>query len=345
MKNLWMQRCLQLAEKGLGRVAPNPLVGCVIVYNDKIIGEGYHQKIGESHAEVNAINSVKDPNLLKESTLYVNLEPCAHYGLTPPCANLIVEKAIPHVVIANADPFAEVNGKGIAILKAAGVKVEIGIEAETGRWLNRRFFTFHEKKRPYVILKFARSQDGFMDAQRKPGESGVRWISAPESQRITHLWRSREDAILIGTQTAIIDNPSLNTRAVSGKNPLRLVIDRGLKIPESNRIFADGEPIVVFNAKRNETNGHQKFVELDFEESVLPQILDWCFQNKIQSLIIEGGTFTTQQFINANLWDEARIITGLVQLNGGLKAPYIIGTTFGSFKSGTDTITLLKNTL
>lgn len=340
-----MQRCLQLAKKGLGNVSPNPLVGCVIVYNDKIIGEGYHQKIGESHAEMNAINSVKDQSLLKKSTLYVNLEPCAHYGLTPPCANLIVEKGIPQVIIANSDPFDAVNGKGIAILKAAGVQVETGIEAETGSWLNRRFFTFHEKKRPYVILKFARSQDGFIDAPRKPGESGVRWISAPESQRITHLWRSQEDAILIGTQTALIDDPSLNTRAVSGKNPLRLVIDRALKIPETNRIFTDGAPIVVFNAKRNETIGNQQYVELDFEESVVPQILTWCFRHKIQSLIVEGGAFTLQQFINANLWDEARILTGSGQLNTGLKAPYIIGITFGSFKSGTDSITLLKNTL
>lgn len=340
-----MQRCLQLAKKGLGNVSPNPLVGCVIVYKDKIIGEGYHQKIGEPHAEVNAINSVKVPALLKESTLYVNLEPCAHYGLTPPCANLIVEKGIPQVVIANCDPFAEVNGKGISLLKAAGIKVEIGLESETGRWLNRRFFTFHEKKRPYVILKFARSQDGFMDTQRKPGESGVRWITAPESQRITHLWRSQEDAILIGTQTALVDNPSLNTRAVSGKNPLRLVIDRELKIPESNRIFSGAEPIVIFNAKQNEARNNQTFVEIDFDESVVPQILNWCFKHKIQSLIIEGGAFTLQQFINANLWDEARILTGSVLLNTGLKAPHIIGTTFGSIKSGVDTITLLKNTV
>lgn len=343
MKNRWMQRCLQLAEKGLGNVSPNPLVGCVIVHNDKIIGEGFHQKIGESHAEVNAIKSVKHPELLKESTLFVNLEPCAHYGLTPPCANLIIEKGIPHVVIANTDPFAAVNGKGIALLKAAGVKVETGLLEEAGSWLNRRFFTFHQKKRPYVILKFARSIDGFIDAQRKPGESGVRWITAPESQRITHLWRSHEDAILIGTQTAIIDNPSLNTRAVSGKNPLRLVIDRELKIPEKNRFFTDKEPVVVFNAKRNEKVGDQNFVELDFNESVVPQILEWCYQHKIQSLIVEGGAFTLQQFINANLWDEARILTGPGQLNGGLKAPYLEGTTIETRQSGPDLITMIKN--
>jgi diaminohydroxyphosphoribosylaminopyrimidine deaminase / 5-amino-6-(5-phosphoribosylamino)uracil reductase len=343
MKNRWMQRCLQLAEKGLGNVAPNPLVGCLIVHNNKIIGEGFHQKIGESHAEVNAIKSVKNQALLKESTLFVNLEPCAHYGLTPPCANLIIEKGIPHVVIANKDPFAEVNGKGITLLKAAGVKLETGLLEEDGSWLNRRFFTFHQKKRPYVILKFARSIDGFMDVQRKPGESGVRWITAPESQRTTHLWRSQEDAILIGTQTAIIDNPSLNTRAVSGKNPLRLVIDRELKIPETNRVFADKEPVVVFNAKRNEQLGNQNFVELDFEENVVSQILEWCHQHKIQSLIVEGGAFTLQQFINANLWDEARILTGSMQLNGGLKAPYIIGTTIETRQSGPDLITILKN--
>jgi diaminohydroxyphosphoribosylaminopyrimidine deaminase / 5-amino-6-(5-phosphoribosylamino)uracil reductase len=338
-----MERCLQLAQKGLGSVSPNPLVGCVIVFDGQIIGEGYHQKIGEAHAEVNAINSVKDLSLLKKSTLYVNLEPCAHHGLTPPCANLIIEKGIPHVVIANNDPFEKVNGKGVELLRAAGVEVEIGIEAEAGRWLNRRFFTFHEQKRPYVILKFARSEDGFMDSSRSVSETGVRWITAPASQRITHLWRSEEDAIIVGTRTALIDNPSLTTRAISGKNPLRLLIDRNLVVPEHAMIFSNEAQTVVFNAIKTEKSELCNWVALNFYEPLAPQILNWCYKHKVQSLIVEGGAYTLQHFIDQNLWDEARILTGSVQLNNGLRAPLLSGLVFNQFESGPDRITLLRN--
>jgi len=343
MKNRWMERCLQLAQKGLGRVSPNPLVGCVIVYDGRIIGEGYHQKIGEAHAEVNAIRSVKDASLLNKCTLYVNLEPCAHHGLTPPCTNLIIENGIPRVVISNNDPFEKVNGKGISLLRAAGVEVETGMEAEAGRWLNRRFFTFNEQKRPFVILKFARSEDGFMDSSRNVGETGVRWITAPTSQRLTHLWRSQEDAILIGTRTALIDNPSLTTRAVAGKNPLRLLIDRNLMVPEKALIFSSDTRTVVFNATKTESTENCQWVALNFDESIVAQILNWCYKNRVQSLIVEGGAYTLQQFIHQNLWDEARVLTGAVQLNNGLRAPHLNGLIIDQFNSGPDRITLLRN--
>lgn len=341
MNPIFMHRCMELALRGAGRVSPNPLVGCVIVHKNQIIGEGYHQQYGEAHAEVNAIANVKQPELLKDSTLYVNLEPCAHYGKTPPCAPLIVENKIPRVVIANRDPFDEVDGKGIDILRKAGIDVTVGCEKESGEWLNRRFFAFHQKKRPYIILKFAQSSDGFLDKKRAPEDMGVNWITAPETQYLTHRWRSEEDAILIGTQTALKDNPSLTTRRVEGKSPTRLLIDRELRVPKDSKIFKPDAVTVVFNSLKSTDQDHIQFVKCNFEKPLLPQITDWCYDKKIQSIMVEGGAATLQRFIDLNLWDESRILTGEARFGDGLSAPKPIGQITEQFTCGPDSVTIL----
>ncbi len=336
---------MELARRGAGRVSPNPLVGCVIVHKNHIIGEGYHQQYGKAHAEVNAIANVKQPELLRDSTLYVNLEPCAHFGKTPPCAPLIVEKKIPRVVIANRDPFAEVDGKGIDILRQAGVEVILDCEKESGEWLNRRFFTFHRKKRPYIILKFAQSADGFLDKKRSPEDIGVNWITAPETQYLTHRWRSEEDAILIGTQTALKDDPSLTTRRLEGPSPTRLLIDRELRVPLNSKIFQPEAPTIVFNSVKSENHDRIQFVHCDFEKTLLPQITDWCYAHKIQSIMVEGGANTLQRFIDLNLWDESRILTGEARFGDGLAAPKPIGQIEEQFTFGPDLVTILTPVL
>jgi len=280
----YMARCLQLAKNGFGKVAPNPMVGSVIVCDGKIIGEGYHQKCGEAHAEVNAIASVIDQSLLKHSTLYVNLEPCSHHGKTPPCSDLMIEKGIPHVVVGSTDPHALVNGTGLDRLRKAGIKVQTGVLEKECDILNKRFFTFHKKQRPYIILKWAQSADGFIDKERKEGEQGVNWITAPSTKKITHLWRSQEAAILVGTNTALIDNPELSTRAVTGKNPIRVLIDRELKVPNDNLIFNDASKTLVFNARQSKEEGSTSHIQIDFEDNVLEQLLSELHQRNIQSL-------------------------------------------------------------
>lgn len=329
---LYMKRCLELAQLGLGKTAPNPLVGSVIVHNGKIIGEGYHQQYGEAHAEVNAINSVENLALLAESTLYVNLEPCAHFGKTPPCADLIIEKGIPHVVICNRDPFHAVDGKGIERLLAAGIKVETGILEEEGRWVNRRFFTFHEQKRPYIILKWAETKDGFLDYYRNE-DDGLKplKISNEESTRLVHKWRTEEASILIGRNTAILDDPHLTARLWPGKNPLRLVIDPELQVPENSAMYTDGEPTWVFNALREYCMDEVCFVKINDPATFENEILDYLYQNGIQSVIIEGGANTLHRFIEVKLWDEARIITGKMRIGDGLGAPKITGRLFENY--------------
>lgn len=336
-----MHRCFELARQGSGRVSPNPLVGCVIVENGEIIGEGFHQKFGGPHAEVNAIESVKDAERLKRATLYVNLEPCSHFGKTPPCADLIVSHGIPKVVIANRDPFAEVNGKGIDILQKARIEVVAGFEKEAGAWLNRRFFTFHEKKRPYIILKAAQSVNGYMDRERNEGDTGINWITSPETQYLTHSWRSKEDAILIGTRTALTDNPSLTARRISGKNPHRLLIDQNLVVGEDAEIYNNSASTTVFNAVKDSSNGNIKLVKLDFNREVIPQILEYAWVEQLQSIIVEGGAFTIDQFIMSQLWDEARIIIGQAVFDGGLETPEIPGNPVESYTSGLDQINVI----
>ncbi|TVR41558.1 MAG: bifunctional diaminohydroxyphosphoribosylaminopyrimidine deaminase/5-amino-6-(5-phosphoribosylamino)uracil reductase RibD [Cryomorphaceae bacterium] len=338
VENKYMQRCFQLARMGLGFVAPNPLVGCVIVNKNRIIGEGYHHQYGGPHAEVFAIRSVSDPELLKHSTLYVSLEPCAHHGKTPPCAELIVESGIPKVVIANRDPFEAVNGKGIEKLQLAGIEVVSGVCEEEGSRMNRRFFTFHNKKRPYVILKAVQSQDGFMDPPRNEDEKGIRWISAHETAILTHQWRAEESAILIGTRTAQVDNPSLTTRQVSGPNPLRLLIDKNCSVPADAALFSQDAQTVVFNAKKSGSESHVQWVKLDFAQSVVPQIMDWCHQHHIQSVLVEGGAATLQGFLDSECWDEARLISGNVRFGKGLPTPSIKGKSVRRYTFGGDRI-------
>ncbi len=337
-----MNRCIELAQKGLKSVAPNPLVGCVIVSEGKIIGEGYHMKYGEAHAEVNAINQVKNKELLIKSTLYVSLEPCAHFGKTPPCTNLIIEHKIPHVVIGCIDPFAKVAGKGIEKLKASGVKVKVGILEKEALELNRRFFTFHEKKRPYIILKWAQTLDGFIDVIRKDDLPSINWITAAQTKQLTDTWRSEEMAILVGKNTVLNDNPNLTVRTILGKSPIRLIIDKENKLPKELNVFDNSQQTVIFNSKVNLDADNVQCVKISFDDT-LKELLSWLYQNNIQSVLVEGGAYTLQQFIDENFWDEARIYTGETYFNNGVKSPSIKMENFQRDAYGNDQITLLEN--
>jgi diaminohydroxyphosphoribosylaminopyrimidine deaminase/5-amino-6-(5-phosphoribosylamino)uracil reductase len=322
----YMARCLQLAEQAIGHTYPNPMVGSVIVHNGKIIGEGYHCKAGEPHAEVNAIASVKDESLLSESTLYVNLEPCAHFGRTPPCSLLIIEKKIPCVVIGCVDTFSKVAGKGIEMLRQAGVEVVTGVLEAESRWLNRRFFTFHEKQRPYIILKWAQTLDGFIDIDRNQAAHGQpTWITNSWARRAVHRLRSHEQAIMVGTHTAWKDNPALTVRDWVGANPLRLVIDREGKLPPSLKIFNHESATWVITEKRIASTEGIEYITLPFDENLLTEILNHLHKANIQSLIVEGGRQLLQSFIDAGLWDEAWLFTGEKFFHNGVKAPSIKG--------------------
>ncbi|MFH7005456.1 bifunctional diaminohydroxyphosphoribosylaminopyrimidine deaminase/5-amino-6-(5-phosphoribosylamino)uracil reductase RibD [Flavobacterium bizetiae] len=321
----YIKRCIKLAENGFGTTYPNPMVGSVIVYENKIIGEGWHKKAGEPHAEVNAIRSVKDKSLLKKATIYVSLEPCSHFGKTPPCCDLIIEHQIPNVVVGTVDPNERVAGNGIKKLIAAGANVTVGVLEKECNELNKRFFTFHQQKRPYIILKWAETQDGFLspekeiDQDRKPV-----WITNSYSRQLVHKWRSEEQAILVGTQTVIDDNPKLNTRDWSGNNPVRVVLDQNNRIPKDSFIFDNSVKTIVFT--KSETNlsaENTNFEVIDFNKNTIPQILAVLHQNQIQSIIIEGGLQTLQSFIDQNIWDEARIFIGKTTFEKGTKAPII----------------------
>ena len=334
----YMQRCIELAQNGVGNVSPNPMVGAVVVHNDKVIGEGYHQLYGEAHAEVNAINAVKDKSLLSKATIYVSLEPCVHFGKTPPCSDLIIESKIPNAVIGCRDSYKEVDGKGIEKLQKAGVNVIFGVLEKDCLDLNKRFFTFHEKKRPYIILKWAQSQDGFMDKIRTDTCPTINWITHPNTKQLTHKWRSEEDAILIGKNTAINDNPELTTRAVDGKNPTRIVIDRKLELSKDLKIFNSASKTIILNELKNEENDsilHKKV----FFESFFDDLWSICTENDIISLIVEGGAFTLNQFIEKDLWDEARVLTGDPFFEEGVKAPQLNIKSAEKFTFGKDKIT------
>jgi diaminohydroxyphosphoribosylaminopyrimidine deaminase/5-amino-6-(5-phosphoribosylamino)uracil reductase len=342
---IYMRRCLELAGLGMGNVSPNPMVGAVIVLNGKIIGEGYHQKYGEAHAEVNAVNQVisKFDNyveLLKQATIYVSLEPCAHYGKTPPCADLIIKHQIPKVVVGCRDPFDQVNGKGIEKLQAAGVEVVLGVLEAECKWLNRRFFTRIQKHRPYIILKWAQTADGFF----APADGSQLWITGTESRKLVHQWRSEEDAILVGTKTVIADNPQLNVRYGDGKSPKRVVIDRKLKLNRNLNIFDQSVDTLIFNEVETKIDGKNKYIALeDFGRYVPQYILYQLYMQDIQSVIIEGGAHTLNTFIEAGLWDESRIFTGTANLDEGIKAPQINGIIEEEVLSGTDRLTILVN--
>lgn len=317
----YMMRCIQLAQNGKLGAAPNPMVGAVVVCDGRIIGEGYHAKCGEAHAEVNAINSVKDESLLHRSTLYVSLEPCAHYGKTPPCAKLIVSKGIPKVVIGCQDPFSKVAGKGIEILKQAGCEVVVGVLEKACQDLNKAFFTVQLKHRPFITLKWAQSADGFMDVERNDGEPVK--LSSPLTQLIAHKRRAEHQAIIVGTQTARLDNPSLNVRDWCGPQPLRIVIDKDFTLPRHLHLFDGSQPTLVVTEK-NETIAGAMTLQVDFNQSILPQLMEELQRRNIQSLLVEGGPKLLQSFIDEGLWDEAYVEHCPQVLGHGILSPSLI---------------------
>ncbi|GET45987.1 riboflavin biosynthesis protein RibD [Capnocytophaga felis] len=316
-----MSRCIDLATNGLGSTYPNPMVGSVIVCENKIIGEGWHRKSGEPHAEVNAINSVENKELLSKSTIYVSLEPCSHFGKTPPCSDLIIRHKIPKVVIGTTDPFAKVCGNGIKKLKEAGCEVIVGALEKESQELNKRFFTFHQKKRPYIFLKWAETRDGFM-APKIRNKIAPQWITNLYSRQYVHKMRSQEQAILVGTNTVLHDNPKLNTRDWFGENRLRVAVDKDLKIPRTFSVWNDEQPTLFLSENiDNKLFKNTSFERIDFSESLPQQVCDLLFEKNIQSLIVEGGRAILQQFIEANLWDEAFVFVGNVSFESGLKSP------------------------
>ncbi|MFN4083738.1 MAG: bifunctional diaminohydroxyphosphoribosylaminopyrimidine deaminase/5-amino-6-(5-phosphoribosylamino)uracil reductase RibD [Bacteroidia bacterium] len=343
-----MQRCLELARLGFGWVAPNPMVGCVIVHNNKIIGEGWHQKFGGAHAEVNAINSVNDKSLLPESILYVSLEPCCHFGKTPPCTNLIIEYGIKHVVVAMVDPNPLVAGKGIQILKQAGVIVETNVLEEEARFLNRRFIHFINNKKPYVILKWAQTINGMLgpDASKvsKDQFEAERHITGRIVQKLVHKWRTCEDAIMIGTNTAITDNPSLNSREWGSiKNTFRIVLDRKLKLYHTLKIFDNSQPTIIVNEIENKQQGQTSYLKINFNEQLLDELLSYLYGINIQSLVVEGGAVLLNSFFKNQLAQEAIVFTSPQHINNGIKAPDFSGKAV--YSTTIDGVTLTQYTL
>lgn len=322
VENKYMARCISLARGGAGGVAPNPMVGAVVVHQGEIIGEGYHRKYGEAHAEVNAIASVRDESLLKEATMYVSLEPCSHYGKTPPCAELIIKKQIPRVVIGCLDPFPEVSGRGVRMLREAGVEVVTGVMEKEAWELNRVFMTFQEKRRPYIYLKWAQSADGFMDRLRTDNSSPAVVLSSPETMRRVHRLRADVAAIMVGTQTALLDNPSLTVRHWAGKSPVRVVLDRTLRIPSHYHLFDGTVKTLVFTTVADAISRENvEYVTIDFSQPVLPQVMHELYIRKLNSLMVEGGATLLGHFLKEGLWDQMLVETAPVSLESGVKAP------------------------
>jgi diaminohydroxyphosphoribosylaminopyrimidine deaminase / 5-amino-6-(5-phosphoribosylamino)uracil reductase len=339
----YMNRCIQLAKNGLGTTYPNPLVGSVIVYNGKIIGEGWHQKAGEAHAEVNAINSVKDKSLLAKSTIYVSLEPCSHFGKTPPCADLIVYHKIPNVVIGTIDPFAKVAGNGIKKLMEVGTKITLGILEKECKELNKRFFIFHEKHRPYIILKWAETKDGFIAPLDKEEKKPV-WITNQYSRQLVHKWRTEEQGILVGTNTVLEDNPQLNARDFKGNNPIRIVLDKSGKVTDSYFVKDQKTKTLFFTETKYLTKKTNIIYEnIIFDTYLIDNLAKELRNNNIQSVIIEGGKTTLQSFIDNNIWDEARIFISTNEFKSGIEAPKINPKTTTSSKVIYDTLKLFRN--
>lgn len=320
-EEIYMQRCIRLALNGKNRVAPNPMVGAVIVYNGKIIGEGYHARCGEAHAEVTAIRSVENPALLKHSTLYVSLEPCSHYGKTPPCADLIIEKGIPRVVIGCTDPFPEVAGRGIRKLQEAGIGVTVGVLEEECKKLIAHFITFNTLHRPYILLKWAESADGFLDFNRTDGQPVK--LSTDLTAMLVHKKRAEADGILVGTRTAALDNPTLTVRSWHGNNPARIVIDKHLTLDNSLHLFDGSTSTLIYTFEQSADRKHVTYITLDRESDILPQIMTDLYHRKIQTLLVEGGSKLLQSFINSSLWDEIFVEKSTQRLQSGVKAPAI----------------------
>ncbi|SDW87172.1 bifunctional diaminohydroxyphosphoribosylaminopyrimidine deaminase/5-amino-6-(5-phosphoribosylamino)uracil reductase RibD [Flavobacterium degerlachei] len=339
----YIERCIQLAKNGLGTTYPNPLVGSVIVYDNKIIGEGWHKKAGEPHAEVNAINSVKDKSLLQKATIYVSLEPCSHFGKTPPCCDLIIKNKIPNVVIGTVDPNVKVAGNGIKKLIEAGAKITVGVLEDECNELNKRFFTFHQKKRPYIILKWAESQDGFIAPQSKTEQKPV-WITNTYSRQLVHKWRSEEQAILVGTQTVIDDNPKLDVRDWTGNNPTRVVLDLNNRIPNNSHVFDNQYKTIVLSKTTRDVDQENLIFEIvTFDKNKAQQLTELMFKHQIQSVIIEGGRQTLQTFIDANLWDEARVFSGNTLFAKGTRAPALPKSNCKKQLIGQDELIISRN--
>lgn len=342
----YISRCIQLAKNGLGTTFPNPMVGSVIVHEDKIIGEGYTSPYGGPHAEVNAINSVKETALLKGATLYVTLEPCSHFGKTPPCADLIIKHKIPNVVIGLLDPHEKVAGKGIEKLKASGCRVTVGVMEQECREHHKRFLSFHLNKRPYIILKWAETADGFIAPRQDKRSTAPEpfWITNPYSQQLVHKWRSQEQAILVGTNTVLEDNPKLNVRHWSGNNPVRIIVDRTLKTPPHYHVLDGSVKTIVFT-EQDKTSSQDGLIyeKIDFKNQVAAQICNALLKNNIVSVIIEGGATTLQYFIDSGLWDEARIFRGSTLFKNGLRSPTLHGVHCGQQHIGKDLLTHIKN--
>jgi diaminohydroxyphosphoribosylaminopyrimidine deaminase/5-amino-6-(5-phosphoribosylamino)uracil reductase len=319
-QEIYMRRAFELAALGRGSVSPNPMVGCVIVHNDRIIGEGWHRKYGEAHAEVNAIQSVKDKSLLPESTVYVTLEPCAHHGKTPPCADLLVAHQVKKVVIANTDPNPLVNGGGIGKLKKAGIEVETGLMEELGRELNKRFFGSFNSERPYIILKWAETADGYVARMNNDSK----WISNSFSRMLVHKWRTEEDAIMVGVNTAIHDNPRLNAREWKGKDPLRILIDRNLRTPLHQALFDGAIPTVCYNVRKEAQKENIHWIKRP-EEDFLVHVMRDLHHRKVQSVIVEGGAALLNALIEIELWDEARVFQAKHTFGEGIAAPILKG--------------------
>ncbi|EJX05371.1 riboflavin biosynthesis protein RibD [gut metagenome] len=317
----FMARCIELARCGAGYVSPNPMVGAVVVYDGKIIGEGFHRRCGEAHAEVNAIASVVDKSLLRDSTLYVSLEPCSHYGKTPPCAELIINMGIPRVVVGCMDPFPEVSGRGVRMLRVAGVEVVTGVMEREARELNHAFMTLQQEDRPYVILKWAQSEDGFIDMKREDASTPAVRLSTSFTTRMVHKLRSEVSAIMVGRRTASLDNPSLNVREWVGNSPVRVLLDRRLSVPTSYRLFDGSIKSLVFTEMSAQNMDNLEYVTIDFSSPVIPQVLRELAMRKLDSLLVEGGACLINSFVESGLWDEARVEIAPICLGDGVVAP------------------------
>ncbi|WP_276367482.1 bifunctional diaminohydroxyphosphoribosylaminopyrimidine deaminase/5-amino-6-(5-phosphoribosylamino)uracil reductase RibD [Chryseolinea sp. H1M3-3] len=335
---LFMQRAMELAQLGIGHVSPNPLVGSIVVHEGKIIGEGWHQKYGGPHAEVNAVSAVADKSLLRESTVYVTLEPCSHFGKTPPCCDMLIQHKVKKVVVANVDSNPVVNGEGLHKLRDAGVEVITGVLEKKGRELNKRFFTFVEKQKPYIILKWAETADGFV--ARKNYDS--KWISDEFSRQFVHKWRTEEDAVLVGMRTAQYDNPQLNVRDWTGRNPVRIVVDRFLKLNKKINLFDGSQKTWCYNVLKHQQLKNISFIRID-EENFLPNLLKDLYRRQIQSVIVEGGAQTLQAFIDQQLWDEARIFISPQTFETGIKAPAFSGVLDNQYKIKRDWLNVYRN--
>lgn len=343
----YILRCIEIAQNGLGTTAPNPMVGAVIVHDNKIIGEGFTSPYGGPHAEVNAINSVKNISLLKESTIYVTLEPCSHYGKTPPCADLIIKHHIPKVVVGILDPHDKVAGQGIKKLTEAGCDVTYGILEKECRAHHKRFLTFQEKKRPYIILKWAETSDGYIapETSLRSKNKEPFWITNMFSRQLAHKWRTEEQAILVGTNTVLEDNPRLDARLWKGKNPTRIILDRSLKI-DASYVVLDGSVKTIVFTENSDTSNHikgVKYIPISFSENMAEQICHKLLLENIQSVLIEGGSKTLQTFIDANLWDEARVFVGNTSFTKGIKAPKLEGHLITTENIKNDTLKIYYN--